>query len=329
MRNTALLISFVVLLLVIAGCKSDGGSGASLTSAFVGGTTAMKISFLPNSPPAEVTDKLVNQQGFPFKATVTVENVGEYNVQAQGMLVSMSGFFPSDFSITNPENIRQFYPAAGEFRGVSKDPDGNKITGDIAQISFPASGDFMYSKELPGNQEFPFRAEICYPYQTKVVSQVCLMKDFTGRDQPICNPTGSRQVSNSGAPIHITSVSQSTGGKDKLILSFTVKKVGQSELFLSGCADDFSNKDRVTVDINTGLQGAGSSLRCLGLLNGREIGATAYSGAVLLNEGTASFTCIQTLGTSDRVDSLKTFELSLTYSARDSVTTNVIVKHLI
>ncbi len=328
MRSQTLLLTLLFFAVIVAGCQSSGSGGSSITDAFIGGTSAMRVSFIENSPPSEVTDMQAGGTGFPFDASVTIENVGENDIDENGITLMVSGFYPSDFDTTADE-LTQTYPESGVFRGVSKDPDGNRIQGDIAQITFPKTStkQFKYNKALAGNQQFPFRAEVCYPYSTKALSQVCLMKDFTSTKETICSPTGSRPVSNSGAPVHITTVTQSVGGQHKLLLNFDIRKVGSSDLFKAsaadGCKDAFTNKDRISVDVSTGIKG----LKCLGLLGGQEVGDGTFSGEVMLSGGGASFTCIQDYdGTTD---SLKTFDVTLSYFARDSTTTNVLVKHLI
>ncbi len=328
MRSQTLLLTLLFFAIIVAGCQSSGQRGPSITDAFIGGTSAMRVSFIENSPPSEVTDMPAEGIGFPFDASVTIENVGENDIDADSITLTMSGFYPSDFDILVADELIQTYPKSGVFRGVSKGPSGNKIQGDIAQITFPKTQTtmFKYNKVLAGNQQFPFRAEICYPYSTKALSQVCLMKDFTSTRETICSPTGSRPVSNSGAPVHVTSVEQSVGSQHKLLLNFDIRKVGSSDLFkasaIDQCKDAFTNKDRISVDVSTGIPG----LKCLGLLGGKEVGNGGYSGEVLLSGGGASFTCIQDYD--GETDSLKTFDVTLSYFARDSATTNVLVKHM-
>ncbi len=319
------LLAFAV---IVAGCQSQTPKGSSITNAFIGGTSAVKVSFIENSPPSEVTDTPSGGTGFPFDASVTLENVGEYDIPAAGVTLAVSGFYPGDFGIADTAELTQTYPASGVFRGVSKDPDGNRIQGDIAQITFPKTPtkQFKYDKQLAGNQQFPFRVDACYPYSTKAISQVCLMKDLTSKERTICTPTGSRPVSNSGAPVQVSSVTQSVGGRNKLLLNFGIKKVGSSDLFKVSndrCKDAFTNKERITVRVETGIKG----LKCLGLLGGAEVKDGVYSGEVLLSSGSASFTCIQDYDGS--TNSVKTFDVTLMYFARDSATTNVLVKHLI
>ena len=194
-------ILLISALLIVAGCKSQTGDKTPLsTQAFIGGTSAIKLSYIPNSPPDEVTDaefddsaKIKSNTGFPFEATVTIENVGESDIEQGKLDVKLSGFYPQDFQ-TAATKMTKNIPESGKFRGVNKDPDGNKIRGDIAQVSFPtgATSDdtrFKYINKLAGNQQFPFKAETCYPYKTlSGVSSWRLHKE----DQPAMQPNGNK-----------------------------------------------------------------------------------------------------------------------------------------
>ena len=328
MRNIIILTSFLVVMLIVAGCDGgEGTSGPSIGDVFIGGTSGLEISFLENAPPSEVTDKSASGAGFPFQAVVAIENVGEYSVPSNLLNIKLSGFFPSDLLGSEPRNTEQ--PLGEEFKGVRKDPDGNKIQGDIRQITFPKTGKFEYQSELAGNQGFPFIAEACYFYQTKAISQICLREKLTSGDSKVCEPFGSKPVSNHGAPVHVTSITQSIGGEDKMLLHFTVKKVGTSEIFSqSDCVSTFKSEDRVEVEVKTGLGDSDSQLPdCLGLLkDGSDKGNT---GELLLINGEGSFTCVQTLDANSKVNSIKTMDIVLGYYAQDTVSTDVVVKHLI
>ena len=339
MKNKVALASFFMVLMLAAGCNHEPGPTTGSSTGFVGGSEALELSFIEGSPPTEVTDKLEGEEGFPFDVTLVMENVGEYDIlPTQTMFITMSGFFPGDFSINNPDReLLIEYPGSGDgiFEGVKQDSDGNPIQGKIAYIRFPESSDleFLYREPIPASTPLPFRVEVCYPYETEVVSDLCLMDDLTSRDQPICSPSGARKVSNSGGPVHISSVTQSVAGKHKILLRFEVEKVGKSDLFYyesRRCENNFRNRDRLLVEIDTGLEG----LSCAGLIGGAGLGSSnpslynGWSGDVILKaDGTAAFTCIQTLQSKDQRDGLKNFKTAIAYLARDAISTAVTVKH--
>jgi hypothetical protein len=84
------------------------------------------------------------------------------------------------------------------------------------------------------------------------------------------------------------------------------------------------------VTVNTGVNLSADdseTVDCLGLLN--KDSANPNTGDLLLDNGQASFTCVQTLDAASQVDSIKTINILLDYYAQDSITTNVLVKHLI
>ena len=49
MRNIIILTSFLVVMLIVAGCDGgEGTSGPSIGDVFIGGTSGLEISFLEN-----------------------------------------------------------------------------------------------------------------------------------------------------------------------------------------------------------------------------------------------------------------------------------------
>lgn len=327
--------NYIFLLMAISVAVSACTSGDESTEeSFFGGKEGIKLSFLPNTPPSEVTD-FGDGVGFPFQAVVTVENVGEQNLKKDELDIEITGFFPTDFAITETEQLKDSNDA---LRGVDKDPDGKRVNGGIQQFIFPVQdkGDaeaFKYMQKLKGNQQFPFKAEACYKYKTTAVSQLCLQESFTDNLNQVCNPKGPRVVSNSGAPVHVTSITESVGGTNKIILNFEIKKVGLDDVFklddTNKCSTDFTHRNRVKVTVNTGLESNSDvnieELNCVGLLEG----TGGKSGFLLLIDNKASFTCIQTLGENSMIDSVKSFNVVLEYYAERSITKNVLVKHLI
>ena len=346
MINKVALTSLLVFLMIAAGCNNGNLEEPSRRGGSLGGgSKALELSFIEGSPPGEVTDKPAGEDGFPFDVTLVIKNLGEYDIPSTDkMFITLSGFFPGDFGISDPNReLSTERPESGTFGGVKRDSEGNPIQGDIIYVRFPENTqiDFMYRKSIAVSTPIPFRAEVCYPYKTEVVSDMCLMDDLTSRDQTVCNPSRERRVSNSGGPVHISSITQSVAGKNKILFRFEVKKVGTSDLFglgldyqnnLKKCDDGYRQRNHVVVQINTGLRG----LNCVGLIGGGGLGGsptdessrTGWTGDVLLNsDGTASFTCIQTLQENDRRDGIKTFNATIDYFAKDAISTEVLVKH--
>lgn len=338
MRLTVALL-FLALLVTIAACTNGDPKTPTNREAFVGGTQAIKLSFIPNAPPPEVVDKTSDGEVFEFPIIVNAENVGEHAMHPNNFVIKITGFLPNDFGVGDPDLLTRPLNSVGGhrngelFQSVRKDPEGNAIQGEVVQFEFPmGETPFFFDKTLKGNQVFPIRATACYEYRTVVQSDYCVLDNFlTTVDNPICSPKSTRSAENSGAPVHVTSVTQSVGGKNKIILNFKIDKVGGGNLYLgdkdllddgdSPCDPSFSNKNRVKVFVDTGL---GLPLSCPGLLR---FDSDANEGVLLLDAGAAEFTCI--VDTPAGVESINSLNVEMYYYVEDSIETSIVVKHLL
>ena len=96
-KKQAILIALsVVLLFLVAGCDKGGNViGGTPSDPFLGGDVGLEIEFLEESPPGEVTDA-----GFPFRAIVSLKNIGEFDLTSSQAKVNLIGFLPSDFGVS-------------------------------------------------------------------------------------------------------------------------------------------------------------------------------------------------------------------------------------
>ncbi|MBI3036321.1 hypothetical protein HYY73_00990 [Candidatus Woesearchaeota archaeon] len=340
MKKGVVLVLLMAFALVIAGCKGgDKGVTSSSSTPFIGGAEGLTAKFAENSPPPEVTDAQKNPAGaitptFPFDIVVLLENVGEYDVLKAGATVTISGLSASDFlkSRKNTDNAAVSLigvSPAEDLNGVKKDPDGNKIPGGTTDVWFKQ---LAYQKELQGNNPFPVQADICYTYQTKAQADMCIRKDLTKSVSGVCQIAAQKQVFNSGAPVHVTTVKESIAGKNKVLLTFNVKSVGTGNVFKfdsvtgkTACErGDFKTTDQVLVAVKTGL----GSLTCNGLSDGRPLDVVngEYAGYLRLSNGEGTFSCIQP---TPEEDSVKKIDVKLTYNYLISKSTSILVKHLL
>ncbi|MBI2664673.1 hypothetical protein HYX10_05035 [Candidatus Woesearchaeota archaeon] len=330
MRSVIATVILLAVVTIISACSPGEGQTPS-TFGFVGGNDGVTLKFLDNNPPAKAFDAGPTQEDqFKFNAIVSVENVGEYTINPGGLKLSLKGFFPEDFGVAATEELTQSNTQT--LTAVSKNNQGDVRRGTLEQITFPKTGEFAYRQDLSVDQTYTFTAEACYKYETKTVSQICLKEDLRSSDTEICNPIGNRQVSNSGAPVHITAVRQDVAGTNSVVLDFEVKKAGTADIFYTRdptqrpkCQkSDQLSENRVKVTVTTNL-GNPDSINCLGLTN---VGADKGSGELILNNGAATFSCIQNLEGVSFVDSIKTFTAALEYDVRETIETNVLVEDI-
>lgn len=350
MKKGVILVLFVALALVIAGCKGgDKGPVSSSSTPFIGGTEGLTAKFAENSPPPEVTDAQKKSSTdasliptFPFDIVVRLENVGESDVLKEKAVVTISGLSASDF-LKKDEKTSKYMNAAPtpvevslkdvtpteDLNGVKKDPDGNKIPGGTTDVWFRQ---LAYQKELQGNNPFPVQADICYTYQTKAQTEMCIRKDLTKSVSGVCQIATQKQVFNSGAPVHVIAAKESIAGRNKVLLTFNVKSVGPGNVFKLESATgktacergDFKTTDQVLVDVKTGL----GDLKCNGLSDGKQLDVAngQFAGYLRLSNGEGTFSCIQP---TPEEDSVKKIEVKLTYNYLISKSTSILVKHLL
>lgn len=306
-KGVLVLVLALALSLAVAGCQGGKSATSSSSTPFIGGSEGLRVSFVDNAPPSEILD---NKQT-PFDITLRVENVGETDVAVNNVKTTIGGLYPADFGQSSLQ-----YVLPRPVQGVKKDPEGGKITGGIDEITFPG---LSYTKTLEGNNVFPIQADTCYTYQTRAVGDYCMRQDLTKVTAGVCSVKGSKPIFNSGGPVQVVSLSESVGGKNTIILSFTIKTVGSGSFFRPAAQTctkgDLQSESFVRVTVDPGITG---DLRCSGW------GGQKTKDVRLVN-GEASVTCI--LG-GINVDALQKINIKLDYNNLISTSTSLLVKHL-
>ncbi|MBI2207907.1 hypothetical protein HYU50_00260 [Candidatus Woesearchaeota archaeon] len=326
MRHFHIIIISILALFVIAGCQGKGDStGAAPKTPFLGGTQGLEIKFVEGSPPKEVTDSGT----FAFQSIVTLKNKGEFDLNKDQVKIDLIGFLPEDFGASQndlDDKRPEDNPTARK-----RDAEGNIIEPTETFATFPSTDGFLnFERSVTGNTVFIFRADVCYKYQTKALSKLCVLRDLSNvKKNDVCKPNEPKTVFTSGSPLKISSFRETVSGKDKVSFSFDVTHSGTGSVFKEGdstsppadCPRDprevREKENKVLVNVNTGLP----NLRCVGLT-----GET--SGFVTLVNGKRTVTCTQDLDPG-RNDFETNVEITLDYNYQDSVQQNVLVKHLV
>ena len=337
-KYMTLIVFSIILSLFIAGCAGGGEvTGGAPTTPFLGGTQGLAIGFLEGSPPEEVTDGDI----FPFNAIVSLKNMGETDIETADAKISLIGFLPSLFQSTSPP--ADFVDAdlidkspSEVLKARQRDSEGNIIESIDMFLAFPTDDkSFQYKDELPGNTPFIFRADVCYRYQTKAVSEICVLANQVDvADDAICSPSGSKSIFSSGSPIGINSFRQNVVGSDKIQLSFDVVHSGSGTIFdpttVADCPktprDRRTKEDKVQITMDSGL--TTDTLNCVGLSDVTGAATAKQSGIVKLVNGRRTVTCTQDLG-AGRTDFKKSVDINLTFNYLSSADKEILVKHLI
>jgi hypothetical protein len=311
-----LIATLIVLALVISAC-SGGGNQQDNTKTYIGGSQGLKIKFATGAPPVQVSDIGGDES---FDIIVEIENKGEEPVLASDAYISIKGFPPEAFG-----------KSVGDVTDVAPDEniDARIKTADATIIEPPmiytTIEGLKYQYAEPGNVQYPVRAEICYLYETSIASKLCIKEDMTQNDDgDICDVSGMRDISSSGAPVQVTKIQQSGAGKDKTRFTFTIANQDTGLVFKkgNGCQTTNAYENKVYVQIENLLDRGADSVSCVGLSGGN----SDSEGYVTLTEGQSrDVSCTVTMV--ERSDRLQPFNIRLSYDYMEYVDTNILIEY--
>ena len=347
-RKRSVLVAFgAVFLLVLAGCKGGDTSTGAPTTPFLGGDRSLEIGFLEGNPPAEVTD----DGTFPFKAVVSLKNIGEHDVKKDEIKVSLIGFLPSQFNKDNFDEAKlKNRILLDDLTGRKRDAEGNIIEPVESFVEFPeeAAKNFNFKDQIAGNNVFIFRADACYKYQTKAKSDICVLQSqIDVVEGAICKTSEAKAVFSSGSPIKVTSFRQNVAGSNKLQLSFDVEHSGSGNVFdpiiTANCPRDSTGRraaeDKVIINVSTGLAipvaavppavaAPGYQLKCVGLDDVAGAATAKQSGKIKLINGKRTMTCTLDMPAA-RTDFIKPVDITIEFNYAQNADKEVLVKHIL
>ena len=102
-KRIILLLIFALTLSVAQNeCGGGGESGPTITDPFIGGTGGVTINFEEGFPPEFIFDSSQT----PFDVIVKLENVGEWLVPKNDVMVKIEGIRPEQFGKTSSDFIK-------------------------------------------------------------------------------------------------------------------------------------------------------------------------------------------------------------------------------
>lgn len=237
-KNQITITLLLVFLLVLTACTGTQQTQIT-TSGFIGGTEGVVASFQTDEPQAKVLDSGLS----PFRVTLLLENKGEHPLQAGDILTTMDSIDYNAFQIKNPNAKNDML-----VQGITRDTTGKSVIGDkYPGISYEAS----FKDKVPAPQSYTIGMNICYKYGTETLSKACLRKEVTARTttKDICKIEDKRAVSNSGAPLQVTAISERPSGKNQITLVFELENKGKGEVYDNA----FLSKGKCVSDPNSAL----------------------------------------------------------------------------
>jgi len=281
--NRIFLALCAVSLLAFASCGPTVQQN-DLTRAFIGGTQGLALSFADGMPPPEIFDAGQSV----FSVGVYMQNVGEapigyaQNRNSYGY-VEIIGISPQQFGKFSQQDLKVTWQERQiELEGARRGYDGSIIVGDTDIVTID---ELSYIPDRQGNTQVTIRANVCYEYATFTNTEICIKDDILENvfDDTICTLTGAKRVSNSGAPIQVTQVTQNPAGRDRMQVTFTVENMGAGVPFLpvsrqgatsDACLQTFGQnpfRNMVYAEVSIGGQAGLYDIRCP-LLQGTDRG---------------------------------------------------------
>ena len=310
--NKIIIIVLIISILFVLGCapKQKGS-----VTGYIGGVNGLKASFADSEPPEKVLDAN-NEQ---FRITVVLRNEGERDIAPGGVKTTVTGINPVSFQIKDSTQKNE-----NDITGSKREQD-KLVPGGQDEISYSAS----YKDDEPTDVPFNIGVNVCYKYGTDAVANLCLRKQASARssEKDVCQIYADKTISNSGAPVQITALSERPAGLNKVKVIFNIENKGKGivyskDAFASNPCIPEKEKDRenmINVRVSTN---ADAAIKC-GKLEDRG------EGAVRLVEGKTIVTC--DLDTSRLAET--TFEnplkITLDYMYKEDLNKQVIVQNAV
>jgi hypothetical protein len=236
MKNNIYFVLLAILILfVVSGC--DKNEIDATDGPFNGGVKGLSISFVEGAPLSE----FMAGEGVPFQ--ILLKNEGENLVLAGDAKVQIFGINPN-FGLST-----EFVSNVGDLASISKDME-------IGGEEIISLGEGNYVGTIYGSQTFPINARVCYPYDTIIVSTVCMSSNRiqqTGVET--CDISGEKIVSGgvSSGPIQINSITETYLGSDSIRFAIIIENKGIGKVYSKDieCGNfNLVNEGKVYVDMS-------------------------------------------------------------------------------
>ena len=208
MKPKTILITCIILLF-IAGCINPNPKGTITTSGLYKGTKGLEMSFVKNAPPSRVFASVEDSKN-QFKVIVNIKNKGAYNI----------GFDENGKESNENKGIYVLTPESGYVDIVDLDEQlnvesagfnvrGRSLSNDIGdEVNIHSTLTARELSSLSALQSSSIFATICYQYQTKVSTSVCVDPDIydLGPVKQACDGKDLSFSGGQGAPVAVTNV---------------------------------------------------------------------------------------------------------------------------
>lgn len=309
-----LIIVLLIGLIFLSGIKGCEKKEVS-REGYLGGIEGLDISFAEGEPPEKVLDANTD----PFTITLLLKNKGESDISEKGIVVTLTGINKDAFQISD---LTKRNDDAITKSGLEQ---GKTVTGGQDEITYDAE----YRDDLPTDFIQTIGANVCYRYTTGALAKVCLRKEASARarDNDVCVIYEDKDVSNSGAPMQVMTLSERPAGTNKARVIFEIENKGlgvpyTKDTFSGGACLESGNRDnekRVNVKVTSDDD---VSINC-NKLDGRS------EGVLRLVEGKVILSCDIDTSRLQESTFISPLEITLDYFYKDFVSQEITIENAV
>ncbi len=216
--KSTLLPFLIVAVVLVSGCVNQTADEGVVPT----GMEGIVVTFFQGAPPS------VLGEGETFDAGVTIENKGDHEVVVGDAEIYLRGVNPTNFGYGGVGQIPANQQVLSNLVGAQL--LDNQLIGGQDALTWP---DLCYRVDLNTDQVVDFIAQSCYKYKSKARFDGCFnenaYRQTTGTE--LCSVLGDKLISNSRAPVQITSVSESPAGEGKFRFIVKVGNLGTGQVY--------------------------------------------------------------------------------------------------
>ena len=234
MKRSQVLI--FILIVFLSGCTADESVETTQLSSTGGLVTSVYAESLPSSL----------FEGDQIFLQLSVENQGDYDVDAGNYYLNIKGINPNAYDNSNGNGLDVSDLTKISSTDLLSLGEFGNDTIVRGQEVFTIGNSFLYCNNIDNDLPLNLHAKTCYDYGTTSEISGCFIHSTSSTGDEVCVVSGYKPVTNSIAPVIITEVAESVAGSSDVRFRVKVENLGGGKVF-----DKHSNSAGVTQTIQS------------------------------------------------------------------------------
>ena len=215
------LVGLLALLFFASGCLQ--APEVTEENPFVESNRGLVLNFYESTPPSTLLSTDI------FQIAALASNEGEYNLDRNRVNFTLGN--ARTFGIAKASQLN------GDMIGGSKKIGSDVIPGESYEVRFD-NAQYKGPQIITAEAQVPVSVTAFYPYETDVISKLCVSRSGTSTVCPFPRGEGvGKKVFSSGAPVKVTEVKQYTStynpatGEVSIVFAVNIENVGDGDVY--------------------------------------------------------------------------------------------------